>query len=207
MNMKYEESGIMTSNPLNRKLSRDEINDLDINSYDGPIELVRSDKDMRESVKALKSEKLLGFDTETRPAFKKGVSYPTSLLQLASSNCVYVFQLQFINDLETLFSLLADENIIKAGVSVSDDVKDLRKLSEFEAAGFSDIGDAARRHGIPHHGLRGLTALLMGFRITKSGQKYNWSLPRLRRSAVVYAATDAWVGRELHMIMEKRNCI
>ena len=193
--------------PLDRKMSRDEINSLDISAYQGPVELVRSHEHMLSAVRKLRKESLLGFDTETRPAFEKGVSYPTALVQLATCNCVYIFQLQFLEDPGKLFSVLANRKTIKAGVSIADDVKALRELSDFEPAGLVDIGLCARKCGMQHHGLRGLAALLLGFRITKSSRRYNWALPRLRQSAIRYAATDAWVGRELYLVMRERGCI
>jgi len=193
--------------PLDRKLSRDEINELEIRAYEGPVEVVRSDRHMLSAVRQLKKERLLGFDTETRPAFEKGVSYPTSLLQVATRSCAYVFQLQFLENTERLLSVLTNGKIIKAGVSVADDVKALRALSDFEPAGFVDVGDHARKCGIQHHGLRGMAALLLGFRISKTSRRYNWSVPNLRPSAIRYAATDAWVGRELYLVMKERGCI
>lgn len=192
---------------LQRKLSAEDINALEIRAYEGRVQIVRSDTHMLSAVRKLGKERLLGFDTETRPAFEKGESYPPSLVQLAARNCVYIFQLQFLEKPAKLFALLASGKIVKAGVSVSDDVKDLRKLSDFVPSGFVDIGDHARKCGMQHHGLRGLTALLLGFRISKSKRSYNWSVPDLRRSAVRYAATDAWVGRELYLAMKKHNCI
>lgn len=192
---------------LQRKLSAHDINALEIRAYEGRLEIVRSQKHMLSAVRKLKKERLLGFDTETRPAFEKGVSYPPSLVQLAAGNCVYIFQLQFIEKPAKLFSILASEKIVKAGVSVSDDVKDLRSVSEFVPAGFVDIGDRARKCGMQHHGLRGLTALLLGFRISKSKRRYNWSVPDLSRSAIRYAATDAWVGRELYLTMQHHGCL
>lgn len=192
---------------LVQKLSRDEINELELKSYDGPIEVVRTQAHMLEAVRELKKETLLGFDTETRPAFKKGVSYPTSLLQLAGDNTVYIFQLQFLDDFSKLFSILANKKIIKAGVSIADDVKELQQLAPFNAAGFVDLGKCARDRDMMHHGLRGLAALLLGFRITKSGQRYNWSRPRLNNYAIKYAATDAWIGRKLYLIMKEHGCL
>ena len=193
--------------PLDSKLSRDEINALHIRAYQGPVEVIRSHKHMLSTVRKLRKERLLGFDTETRRAFKKGISYPTAVVQLAAHDCVYIFQLQLLRDLGELFSILASGKIIKAGVSIADDMKALRTLSDFEPAGLVDIGDCARTCGMQHHGLRGLAALLLKFRITKSGQRYNWALPTLRQPAIRYAATDAWVGRKLYLVMKKRGCI
>ncbi len=194
-------------NPLSRKLSRDDINDLELTAYQGQITLVRSNDDMLRAIAVLQKETLLGFDTETRPVFRKGISYPTSLLQLAGENRVYIFQLQFLSELDKLFAILANTDIIKAGVAIDGDINDLKELSDFKPANLIDLGDCARKAKMKHHGLRGLTALLLGFRITKSGQKYNWSVPKLRNSAIRYAATDAWVGRELYLIMQERGCL
>jgi ribonuclease D len=192
---------------LDRKMTAEEINALPITSYQGRIELVRSHEHMLHAVRELKRDRLLGFDTETRPVFKKGVSHPVALLQLASADGVYVFQLRFCGHLEALFSLLADPETLKAGVSIADDVKGVRALLNFEPAGFVDVGDCARRRGMLHHGLRGMAALLLGVRIGKSCRTYNWALPNLRPSAIQYAATDAWVSRELYLAMQEHGCL
>ena len=192
---------------LDHKLSREDINSLDSGAYDGPIELIRSHEDMLEAIVKLRKERVLGFDTETRPAFEKGVSYSTSILQLATRDRVYVFQLSFLGDLSKLFSILANKKIVKAGVATGDDMKELRELSEFTPAGVIDLGNCARRCGMQHHGLRGLVALLLGFRITKSQQRCNWARPQLGKPAILYAATDAWVGRELYLKMKKLRCL
>ena len=207
MSKHSETTSPATKVQLDRKLSRDEINALDIKAYRGPVEIVRSRKHAHGAVRKLMKEPLLGFDTETRPAFKKGVSYDPALVQLAGRDRVYIFQLQFLDDLQDLFAVLADGKIVKAGVSVADDLKELRALSDFAPAGVVDIGNCARRCGMHHHGLRGLAALMLGFRITKAGAKYNWSMPRLHQSAIRYAATDAWVGRELYLAMQQHGCI
>jgi len=160
---------------------------------------------MLSAVRKLKKERLLGFDTETRPAFRKGESYPTSLVQIAGSQRVYIFQLRYLENLGKLFALLAERKIVKAGVAIADDLKDLRELSDFKPAGCIDIGDCARRCGMQHHGLRGLAAVMLGVRIAKTNRRYNWSLARLKRSAIRYAATDAWMGRELYLAMQKHG--
>jgi ribonuclease D len=202
-----ETSPTATELRLDHKLSKEEINALPVDTYRGPLELVRSHEKMLDAVKELRKERLLGFDTETRPAFEKGVSYPVSILQLATSDCVYVFQLEFLGDLKKLFTILSNKKIIKAGVATGDDIKALRELSEFIPAGVIDLATRTKQCGMQHHGLRGLTALLLDFRITKSRQKYNWATHRLNKSAIQYAATDAWVGRELYLSMKKLGLI
>ncbi|MDP8299203.1 MAG: 3'-5' exonuclease domain-containing protein 2, partial [Candidatus Tantalella remota] len=103
-------------------ISKSEINTLPVKAYTGPVHLIDSDEKMAASSEALRGEKVLGFDTETRPAFKKGESYAPSLVQLAASDRVYVFQLSHITVHKLLIDILADKKVLKAGVAVDDDI-------------------------------------------------------------------------------------
>ncbi|MDD4870608.1 MAG: 3'-5' exonuclease domain-containing protein 2 [Kiritimatiellae bacterium] len=188
---------------LKRKLSDEEINNLELAVYDGPIHVIRSHKDMLTAVHKLKHEHLLGFDTETRPSFKKGVSYPPALIQLAEKDVVYIFQLHSIKLPRELADILADPGIIKAGVAIGRDIKELRTLTEFEPGGFVDLGIYAKSCGMQHHGLRGLAALLLGCRISKGAKLTRWDNAKLPHHALKYAATDAWIGRRIYEAMEK----
>ncbi len=145
----------------------------------------------------------LGFDTETRPAYKKGESYLPSLLQLASDDEVFIFQLKHLGLAKPLCEILADSTIIKAGVSLDYDIRELKKLSHFKAAGFMDLGNLAKKAGIKNHGLRGLAAVFLGERISKGMRTSNWAKDVLTPQQVQYAATDAWVGRRLYLAQEK----
>lgn len=198
----HVEPGTPPSNPLARRLSREEINDLDAVVYEGPIHLVASHRHMLKSVRALKRERLLGFDTETRPSFKKGESHPPALLQLAGRAGVYVFRLLELGLPAELAALLANPKIVKAGVAVGRDIRELRDLVEFEPAGFVDLGTRAKAYGMQHHGLRGLCALLLGRRLSKGGRLTNWARSDLPQSAITYAATDAWIGRRIYEAMD-----
>ena len=190
-----------------RKLSRDEINALPLQSYRGAIHVVRDRNSLLQAIAAIKQDTLLGFDTETRPAFKKGESYPPALLQLCGQQAVCIFQLQKIGLPKELTDILSNPAIVKTGVSVKDDVRELKTLRLFEPAGFLDLGEVAKKHGIQHHGLRGLTALLLHFRISKSRQCTNWARLDLDEKALSYAATDAWVGRQIYLSMKNISCI
>lgn len=181
-----------------RKLPPEEINALETASYKGPITLVASHKAVLEAVAELKREKLLGFDTETRPSFVSGVAYPPALLQLVGAHTAFLFRLKATGLPPELTALLADPAIIKAGVSVSKDVKELRTMAEFEPHGFVDLGTASEKMGLQHHGLRGLAAVVLGVRISKSARTTNWDNRTLPDFAVRYAATDGWLGRKLY---------
>ena len=192
---------------LDRKLSHEEINSLPLASYTGVIQVVRSREQVLHAVRELRNERVLGFDTETRPAFRKGESYPPALLQLAGSSAVYLFHLQSLGLPAEVAELLADPRIVKAGVAVGRDLLELRRLTEFQPRGFVDLGERAENSGIAHHGLRGLAALLLGCRIPKSAQLTNWARPHLPSNALRYAATDAWLGRRLHEAMAERGVV
>lgn len=186
-----------------RKLTKDEINEMPLRAYEGPVTLVSSDEEVAPAVERLRADSLLGFDTETRPSFKKGVIYPPALLQLANADEVFIFQLGKITFADGLMALLSDEGVVKSGVSVRDDVKELKTLAEFPDAGFVDLADVARDCGIQTFGLRNMAANLLGFRISKAMQCSNWAKGKLSRKQVRYAATDAWVSRELHLRLKE----
>ena len=171
--------------------------------WTGPISVVRNRDELNASIARLAGQSLLGFDTETRPAYNKGENYLPALLQLASEEEVFIFQLRHLGLARPLRDILADGSIIKAGVSLDYDIRELRKLGYFKDAGFVDLGKLAKRTGIKNHGLRGLAAVFLGFRLSKKVQTSNWSRDVLTRQQIQYAATDAWVGRSLYLALQK----
>ena len=181
------------------KLSKTEINSLPLRYYNGPIHIIQTAEQAKEACAILMKEKVLGFDTETRPAFNKGQSYLPSLIQLAGTKVVYLFQLSQCGLTDEIIILLSNVNIIKSGVAINQDLTELQQILNFEPAGFVDLGDIAKSKGLPHHGLRGLAAYLLKFRISKSARTSNWSTNQLTKKQIKYAATDAWVGRELYL--------
>ncbi|MDD2236992.1 MAG: 3'-5' exonuclease domain-containing protein 2 [Kiritimatiellae bacterium] len=190
---------------LTRKLSHEDINALSLRSYQGVIHFIRDSEEVDKAVEKICQDHVLGFDIESKPCFRKGEKNPPALLQLAGSDGVYIFRLIDLLLPESLCRLLADPAIVKCGVALHDDFKDLNSLREFEPAGFVDLGVAARQAGLQHHGLKGLAALLMGFRISKSAQRSNWAGDHLTEKQITYAATDAWLSRELYFEMLHRG--
>ena len=190
-----------------RKISKEEINSFPLRQYTGPIHIVDSKCQLDFVMSQILREKVLGFDTESKPSFKKGKSYPPSLLQLACQTSVFIFKLgnNFFPD--EIKKILSDSSIIKTGVAVRDDIKGLKRLSAFHDAGFVDIGEISKELGLQTHGLRNLAVNFLGFRISKNKQRSNWGRKRLSHRQIVYAATDAWVSRELHLCLSNLKLI
>lgn len=175
INMHSEKKIIIPQKYLH-KYTKAEINEFPIRQFDGTIHLINSFEKMFEieAEKFLVSEDIFGFDTETQPSFKKGKNNPPSLLQLATREVVFIFQISKVFFPEILQTILSDPDRIKAGVAVRDDIIGLKRLSDFTDAGFVDIGEISKTIGLQTNGLRNLAVNLLGFRISKSCQKSNW---------------------------------
>lgn len=180
------------------KLTNEYINELPLKYFEGDIKIVRTKKELKNACDILKEECILGFDTETRPSFKKGQFFLPSLIQLAGVKSVFIFQLKKCGFNERLIKILSDPLLIKCGVAVGQDIKDLQKMTFFEPNGFIDLGEVAQERNLKNYGLRNLTALLLRFRISKSSRTTNWSVNDLSIKQMEYAATDAWVSREIY---------
>lgn len=167
--------------------------------YQGDVRVIRTMKEWRAALPDLNSAGILGFDTETRPTFRKGKVNAPALIQLATSQAVYLVQLGWLPFGAHCAELLADPDIIKVGVGIQDDLAALARVYPFEGAGIVDLGDLARKHGFGSHGLRTLAASLFGWRISKGSQCSNWSVRQLSPRQVAYAATDAWIGRMIYL--------
>ena len=182
-----------------RSFTTEEIGVMPLTAFVGKIIFVECDRQLHQAMKVLLNEELLGFDTETRPIFRKGAIPPPALLQLCGHKNVYIFQLAKLQDKAVLAELLSAKHILKSGVSVRDDLKGLKEHFEFTEHGFVDLGDVAKKMNMLTHGLRNLTANLMGLRISKGAQCSNWAREALSTKQIVYAATDAWISRELYL--------
>ncbi|MBJ11619.1 MAG: 3'-5' exonuclease [Candidatus Marinimicrobia bacterium] len=185
------------------KLTNEYINDLPLKYFEGDIRLIQTREELNNACSLLGTESILGFDTETRPAFKKGQFFLPSLVQLAGQESVYIFQLKKCGFQDALKKILSNSLLLKCGIAVERDIKDLQKISSFKSKGFIDLGNVAREKNLKNYGLRNLTALLLKFRISKSSRTTNWSVDKLSIKQLQYAATDAWASREIYLKLFK----
>jgi ribonuclease D len=182
-----------------RTISRDEINAMPIRRWEGEVRVVASPEEAARALAEIRDETVTGFDTETRPAFRPGESYPPSLAQFATARAVYLFQLRSREVVAAVAEVLAAEPIVKAGVGLADDLKALKNVMDFAQKSTVDLGAAAMRHGLKQTGVRSLAAIFLGIRIPKGTKTSNWARPRLTHQQIAYAATDAWACRELYV--------
>lgn len=185
------------------RIEKEFISALPLLQYEGKIVLVESEAAAKKAVKELSREKILGFDTETRPNFRKGAGYMVSLVQLCGGKCAYLFRLDYCGGVPVLFPLFENPNILKVGVAVKDDVHHLKIRAPFDDAGFVDASRYTRAARIENTGLRALTAHFLGGRISKAAQVSNWAARELSPQQIVYAATDAWTSRELFLKLQR----
>jgi len=172
---------------------------LPILRYDGPTHLVKTEDDLESALQDIRREHVVGFDTETRPTFRKGQVHAPSLVQIATSQTVYLFQLAQIDSSRVLATAFESAQLIKAGVALGRDLSELQKLFPFMPVNVVDLGEIAKRQGMKQTGLRNLTGLFLGGRITKGPQTSNWAQGNLSTTQIRYAATDAWACRELYL--------
>ena len=180
-------------------ISKEAIASLPIRRYEGEVGLVAAPQDLERAMADIRQEQVVGLDTETRPAFKKGESYPPSLVQVATARVVWIFQIRQVDCSAALTELLEAPGIVKAGVGLADDLRQLKKLFPFTEASVVDLGTLGKRLGLGQTGLRNLAGIFLGFRIPKGKRTSNWAAQRLTREQIGYAAMDAWAARELYL--------
>ena len=197
-----------------KNIEKKEINQLPIIAWKGPVQVLESRDEMQRAVRTILTESsnsspsILGFDTETRPSFVKGEWFPPALVQIATVDTVYLFRIAKLegNDkLCPLIPLFESPLLFKVGVSIAHDVRELLKIQHFSPRAFREITHMTRQLNYVPQGLRGLAALLLHGRISKAKQMTNWEKHHLTFPEITYAATDAWIGRELYTIVRRQQ--
>ncbi len=182
-------------------VSPEEIGALELASFPGTIEVIDTDGEaFHRALRYLKRQRVLGFDTETRPTFTpEQHANGTALLQLSGNGKAFLFRLQTLGLPRPLASILANPSIIKVGAATLDDVRGLQKLTKFVPKGFVDLQNIVWEYGIRDKSVKKMTAIILGVKISKAQQLSNWEAERLSESQQRYAATDAWVCREMYL--------
>ncbi|MCL3780601.1 3'-5' exonuclease domain-containing protein 2 [Prolixibacteraceae bacterium JC049] len=179
-------------------ISNEELYELPLKHFEQEIVVVDHIDKVDEAVEYLQCQEILGFDTETRPSFKKGRINKVALLQLGTAEKVFLFRLNKIGLPKPLCYLLEAPSIKKVGVAIRDDIKVLQKLHNYNPEGFVELQDLVQDYGIQNFSLKKLSGIVLGFRISKSQRLSNWEALSLSQGQQVYAATDAWVAFQIY---------
>ena len=187
-----------TVNNFTDKISNEEAAQLPAIEFGGEIRIVDHERDIVEACKVLAAEPVIGFDTETRPSFRPGVSFRVSLLQLSTPTVCYLFRLNRIPLAKPILQLLEEKRILKIGADVGGDLRALHQIRHFREAGFIDLQTIAPQWGIEEKSLRKLSAIVLGQRVSKAQRLSNWEAATLTDKQQIYAATDAWVCTRIY---------
>ena len=182
-----------------------ELEQLEYASFPGKIQVIDSvGAEFNRAIAYLRSQKIIGFDTETRPCFTQNQPrFGVALLQLSGPEKAFLFRINKMGMHRRLCNILADHKIIKVGAAVHDDIRGLQKHHDFCAAGFVDLQKIVWEWGIRDKAVKKMAAIILGYRISKTQQLSNWEADVLSESQCKYAATDAWVCREMYLKLMK----
>ncbi len=177
---------------IRTKIQREDLIDLPKVIYEGEIYVIDSTAEAERALSYLSKQPVVGFDSETRPSFKKGKTNPVSLLQVATHQCCFLFRLNKIESPEALIGFLENEQIKKVGISLRDDALTMRRRYDFTPGGWIDLQTYIEPFGITDRSLQKIYAILFGEKISKNQRLTNWEADELTPAQMKYAATDAW---------------
>lgn len=191
-----------TTNNFTDKISNEETAALPAIEFKGEIRIIEHERDIVPACKFLMKQAVVGFDTETRPSFKAGVTYRVALLQLSTPRRCYLFRLNRMRFEKQLVKLLENKAILKIGADVAGDIRSLLALRRFRPGGFVDLQQLAPDWGIEEKSLRKLSAIVLGKRVSKAQRLSNWEAAQLTEKQMRYAATDAWICPEIYRTLQ-----
>ena len=187
-----------TVNNFIDKISNEQTALLPAVEFRGEIRIVEHERDIAAACKTLAEQPVIGFDTETRPSFRPGVTFRVSLLQLSTPTVCYLFRLNKIPLAKPILQLLEDRRGLQIGADVAGDLRSLRQIRHFRDGGFVDLQGIAPEWGIGEKSLRKLSAIVLGRRVSKAQRLSNWEAATLTDKQQLYAATDAWVCTRIY---------
>ena len=187
-----------TVNNFIDKISNEQTALLPAVEFRGEIRIVEHERDIAAACQTLAEQPVIGFDTETRPSFRPGVTFRVSLLQLSTPTVCYLFRLNKSPLAKPILQLPEDRRLLKIGADVAGDLRSLRQIRHFRDGGFVDLQGIAPEWGIGEKSLRKLSAIVLGRRVSKAQRLSNWEAATLTDKQQLYAATDAWVCTRIY---------
>lgn len=188
----------METRRFSEKITNEETASLPAIEFRGRIRVIDTERDIASACEELRRSPVIGFDTETRPSFRAGVTYRVALLQLSTPEVACLFRLNRIPLAKPIIDLLEDKSVLKVGAAVAGDLRALQQLRHFREKGFIDLQHLAPQWGIEEKSLRKLSAIVLGKRVSKAQRLSNWEAQTLTDKQALYAATDAWVCTQIY---------
>jgi len=169
------------------------------------IRLVSRAEQAEAAWQALQGEPVLGFDTESKPTFLRDqVSDGPHIVQLATADAAWIFQLGDAQCRARVAELLAAPHIVKAGFGLGDDNKRIRHKLGIEPEAVLDLNHVMHARGWRKDmGVKAAVAVLFGrcFAKSKKASTSNWAQPQLSASQLLYAANDAWAALRVYQAL------
>ena len=179
------------------------IQELPITFFEGEVIIVDHPDQVASAIEYLSQHTVLGVDTEARPSFKRGVHYPTALVQVATLERCYLFRLTHVGMPQELADIFANSNICKVGLAFKDDLTGLKRRRNFKPANCIDLQTIVCKYGIMELGLQKIFAIIFGKKISKAQQLTNWENSYLTPEQARYASTDAWATLKIYLELQK----
>ncbi|MDR2127435.1 MAG: 3'-5' exonuclease domain-containing protein 2 [Prevotellaceae bacterium] len=186
-------------------IKKEDVNLLECRAFNGEIIVVDSPKKLNEATEYLQNQSYIGFDAEARPRFVKGSKRHISLLQFATDNKAFLIRIDILGLQKNIVNIFENKQITKVGLGLTDDMRSLKKMKRFNPASFVDLQEYTKEFGIKDNSLRKITAIVLGFRISKSQRLSNWENDKYTNAQKRYAATDAWVCYEIYTKLNFTN--
>ena len=180
------------------EIAKEDINQLEVRQFEGEVRVVSDNKTFREAMLEIGKYDVLGFDTETKPSFKKGVNNRIALIQISNRRVAWLFRVNILGIPQELKLLFEDDSVLKIGAGLHDDMRRIRQMVSFVPGGFLDLQKYVEAFNIESKSLKKMVAIVLGYKISKSQQMSNWEADSLTDQQVKYAATDAWVCLEIY---------
>lgn len=191
----------MQQSTINLSIPKEKLAQMEPAEFKGKIQMIENAADARAALRYLSRCPIVGFDTETRPSFRKGCSFKVSLIQISTDECCFLFRINKTGFMEPLREFLASDSVIKVGLSVKDDFHGLHKIADFEPAGFIELQEYVHRFGITDASLTKIYGIVFGQRISKGQRLTNWEAVELTGPQQHYAALDAWACLNIYRFL------
>lgn len=176
---------------------------LPLTYFEGEVIVVDRPEQVAEAAAYLNQYTILGVDTEARPSFKRGVHYPTALVQIATEERCYLFRLTHVGLPVEIAQIFANPAICKVGLAFKDDINGLRRRRDFKPANCIDLQSIVCKYGIMDMGLQKIFAIVFGKKISKAQQLTNWENSHLTPEQARYASTDAWATLLIYLVLKE----